>query len=100
MVKSLPVDVHVGVRMRQRRSLLGMSQTAVGRAVDLTFQQFLKSEFGSNRIFEMMKAVAPPAMPRSWGARSDKSGALPVGGSLAAAKMRCPLDTISRLPTT
>jgi transcriptional regulator with XRE-family HTH domain len=45
-----PVDVHVGKRFRQRRSLLGMSQTAVGDAVGLTFQQVQKYESGSNRI--------------------------------------------------
>jgi transcriptional regulator with XRE-family HTH domain len=47
---SHPVDVHVGKRFRQRRSLLGMSQTAVGDAVGLTFQQVQKYERGSNRI--------------------------------------------------
>lgn len=45
-----PVDVHVGIRMRQRRSLLGMSQTTLGDAVGLTFQQVQKYERGSNRI--------------------------------------------------
>src|SRR6188472_622763 len=45
-----PVDIHVGRRFRQRRSLLGMSQTAVGNAVGLTFQQVQKYERGSNRI--------------------------------------------------
>ena len=50
MAKSHPVDAHVGARMRQRRSLLGMSQTAVGTAVGLTFQQIQKYERGANRI--------------------------------------------------
>jgi transcriptional regulator with XRE-family HTH domain len=50
MALSHTVDTHVGARMRQRRSLLGMSQTAVGDAVDLTFQQIQKYENGSNRI--------------------------------------------------
>jgi transcriptional regulator with XRE-family HTH domain len=45
-----PVDVHVGIRMRQRRALLGMSQTTLGGAVGLTFQQVQKYERGSNRI--------------------------------------------------
>lgn len=45
-----PVDVHVGARLRQRRALLGMSQTALGDAADLTFQQVQKYERGSNRI--------------------------------------------------
>ncbi|MEA2910856.1 MAG: hypothetical protein QOJ15_2937, partial [Bradyrhizobium sp.] len=50
MARSHTVDTHVGARMRQRRSLLGMSQSAVGDAVDLTFQQIQKYENGSNRI--------------------------------------------------
>jgi len=45
-----PVDVHVGVRLRTRRTLLGMSQEQVADALGLTFQQLQKYERGSNRI--------------------------------------------------
>ena len=45
-----PVDVHVGKRVRLRRTLLGMSQTKLGDALKLTFQQVQKYENGSNRI--------------------------------------------------
>ncbi len=45
-----PVDVHVGTRVRQRRTLLGMSQEKLGNAVGLTFQQIQKYERGTNRI--------------------------------------------------
>ncbi len=45
-----PIDVYVGNRMRQRRSLLGMSQAALGKAVGLTFQQVQKYERGANRL--------------------------------------------------
>ncbi len=45
-----PVDVHVGARVRLRRTLLGMSQTALGEAIGLTFQQVQKYERGANRI--------------------------------------------------
>jgi transcriptional regulator with XRE-family HTH domain len=45
-----PVDVHVGARLRVRRTLLGMSQTTVGEAIGLTFQQVQKYEKGTNRI--------------------------------------------------
>ena len=45
-----PVDVHVGGRVRQRRTLLGMSQMDLGKALDLTFQQVQKYESGKNRI--------------------------------------------------
>ena len=45
-----PVDVHVGARLRVRRTLLGMSQTMLGEAIGLTFQQVQKYESGANRI--------------------------------------------------
>ena len=45
-----PVDVHVGARMRQCRTLLGMSQTTLGDGLGLTFQQVQKYESGANRI--------------------------------------------------
>ncbi len=45
-----PIDVHVGVRLRQRRTLLGMTQTNLGDAIGVTFQQAQKYENGANRI--------------------------------------------------
>ncbi|MBP2314390.1 helix-turn-helix domain-containing protein [Azospirillum soli] len=44
------VDVHVGARVRLRRTLLGLSQAALGEALGLTFQQIQKYERGANRI--------------------------------------------------
>ena len=44
------VDVHVGARMRLRRTLLGMSQSVLGEAIGLTFQQVQKYERGANRV--------------------------------------------------
>ena len=65
MAKTHNVDVHVGARMRQRRTLLGMSQTKLGDAVGLTFQQIQKYERGSNRIgssrlYEFAKVLDVP----------------------------------------
>ena len=48
--KSHPVDVHAGERVWQRRKLLGMTQTDLGDALGLTFQQVQKYERGANRI--------------------------------------------------
>ncbi len=45
-----PIDVHVGSRVRLRRTLLGMSQERLGEALGLTFQQIQKYERGVNRI--------------------------------------------------
>jgi transcriptional regulator with XRE-family HTH domain len=45
-----PIDVHVGSRVRLRRTLLGLSQEKLGEAIGLTFQQVQKYERGTNRI--------------------------------------------------
>ncbi len=45
-----PVDIQVGRRARERRTLEGMSQTAVAERLGLTFQQLQKYERGHNRI--------------------------------------------------
>ena len=45
-----PIDIHVGARLRLRRTLLGLSQEKLGEAVGITFQQLQKYERGSNRI--------------------------------------------------
>lgn len=50
MDKPNPTDVHVGGRVRLRRTLLGMSQERLGDALGLTFQQVQKYERGANRI--------------------------------------------------
>ena len=48
--RASPIDVHVGTRVRLRRTLLGMSQEKFGEALGLTFQQIQKYERGVNRI--------------------------------------------------
>jgi transcriptional regulator with XRE-family HTH domain len=45
-----PIDKHVGGRVRMRRLMLDMSQTEIGDALGLTFQQMQKYEKGTNRI--------------------------------------------------
>lgn len=60
-----PVDIHVGARVRLRRTLLGMSQERLGEALGLTFQQVQKYERGANRIgasrlFDLARALQVP----------------------------------------
>ena len=60
-----PIDIHVGGRVRLRRTLLGMSQEKLGEAVGLTFQQIQKYERGANRIgasrlFELSRILDVP----------------------------------------
>ena len=45
-----PIDKYVGSRVRMRRLMLKMSQTKVGDALGITFQQVQKYEKGTNRI--------------------------------------------------
>jgi transcriptional regulator with XRE-family HTH domain len=45
-----PTDQHVGSRVRMRRQMLAMSQTQLGDALGLTFQQVQKYEKGTNRM--------------------------------------------------
>jgi len=44
------VDRHVGARIRMQRMMGGLSQTKLGKAVGITFQQVQKYEKGTNRV--------------------------------------------------
>ena len=62
---SNPVDLHVGTRMRLRRTLLGMSQEKLGEAIGLTFQQVQKYEraanrIGASRLFDLSRVLDVP----------------------------------------
>jgi transcriptional regulator with XRE-family HTH domain len=45
-----PIDRHVGARVRMRRLMVGLSQSKLADALDVTFQQVQKYEKGANRI--------------------------------------------------
>ena len=45
-----PIDVHVGLRVKQQRIHKGMDQTQFGEALGVTFLQVQKYENGTNRI--------------------------------------------------
>ncbi len=45
-----PIDIHVGARVRLRRTMLGLSQEKLGESLGITFQQIQKYEKGTNRI--------------------------------------------------
>ncbi len=64
-VSKQDVDAHVGKRLRLRRTLMGLSQEAVARAVGITFQQVQKYEKGSNamnagRLYEFARFMNVP----------------------------------------
>jgi len=45
-----PIDAHVGARLRARRALLGLTQTALAAKIGVSFQQVQKYERGANRV--------------------------------------------------
>lgn len=45
-----PIDVHVGSRLKLRRTMMGMTQEKLGDALGVSFQQVQKYEKGANRI--------------------------------------------------
>ncbi len=60
-----PIDVHVGSRMRLRRTLLGMSLQKLGEAIGLTYQQVQQYESGSvrigaSRLFDLARVLDVP----------------------------------------
>lgn len=59
------IDVHVGQRIRVKRSLMGISQEKLAEAVGITFQQIQKYERGTNRVsagrlYEVSKILQVP----------------------------------------
>jgi transcriptional regulator with XRE-family HTH domain len=63
--KANSIDEYVGTQLRQRRSLLGLSQERLAEKVGITFQQIQKYENGANRIsasrlFEFSKVLDIP----------------------------------------
>lgn len=61
-----PVDLHVGQKLRARRTLVGMTQQEMAEAIGITFQQIQKYETGKNRtsasrLFQFARLLDAPA---------------------------------------
>jgi len=59
------VDSYIGVRMREQRLALEISQVQLGKKLGVSFQQIQKYESGKNRVsaarlFEICKALNVP----------------------------------------
>jgi transcriptional regulator with XRE-family HTH domain len=48
--EDVEIDQHIGQRVRERRLLLGLSQSVLADGLGITFQQLQKYEKGHNRI--------------------------------------------------
>ena len=104
-----PIDVHVGSRIRLRRTLLGMSQERLGEALGLTFQQVQKYERGVNRVgasrlFDLSRVLdvpisfffddMPDNLTNAFGNQAGRRG-----GSFPEAQEGFGDDTLSRRET-
>ena len=75
------LDQRVGERLRSRRLKMGLSQTALGIAAGVTFQQIQKYERGTNRIsasrmiqFAEKLGVPPAYFVEGFGGGSKANG--------------------------
>jgi transcriptional regulator with XRE-family HTH domain len=91
------IDGHIGVRLRQRRMTVGITQSDLARSVGLTFQQIQKYESGSNqivssRLYELAAVLGVPVsyffegLPASTKA-SARPGAVSLMGSTEAQRL-------------
>lgn len=90
--KSTSVDSHVGQKLRQFRSLAGLSQERLAGALGVTFQQVQKYERGlnriaSNRLFQLGQILNVPVTAFFEGyVLSDDDGGLSQATGLAEAE--------------
>ena len=87
-----PVDVHIGSRLRSERQARGLSQTELGAALGVTFQQVQKYERGVNRVSAstLFRAATALGLPiaaffpeASAGKQETGAGSMPGAGALA-----------------
>lgn len=69
-----PIDIVVGENLRRLRLARGMSQTSLGAAVGVTFQQIQKYEKGDNRIGASKIVRFAKALKVDHGALFDGTG--------------------------
>lgn len=99
-----PVDIHVGARIRLRRTLLGMSQEKLGDALSLTFQQVQKYEGGKNRVgasrlFEISQILDVPIEFFFEDMSQETSTARSAGGTAPIAGVEFDRDPLAKSET-
>ena len=84
-----PVDIHVGKRIRHRRSMVPMTQAQLADAVGIRFQQIQKYEAGTNRVsasrlWEIARAMDVPVSYFFDGLQGGVEAAGPLSGDVLA----------------
>ncbi len=90
--RASPVDGHVGIRIRLRRTLMGMSQERLGEALGLTFQQVQKYERGVNRVgasrlFDLSRVLDVPISFFFDDMPAPMAGAAAASGGIGSRRM-------------
>jgi transcriptional regulator with XRE-family HTH domain len=82
-----PIDLHVGQRLRLRRTMAGMSQERLGEAIGVSFQMVQKYERGDCRVgaSRLMKIASALSVQVAFFFEGF-SGAVPMGMSVAEEK--------------
>ncbi len=83
------VDINVGQKLRARRREIGQSQTALGEALGVSFQQVQKYENGVNRVSASMlyrAAKSQGVEPAHYFEDLDSTASSAVPEDVAAAK--------------
>jgi transcriptional regulator with XRE-family HTH domain len=79
-----PIDVEVGLRLRTLRKDRGLSQTELGEALTVTFQQVQKYERGTNRVSASMLVRAARTLNVPFSALlPDEGGAVIAAPNIA-----------------
>jgi transcriptional regulator with XRE-family HTH domain len=104
------IDIHVGARLRRRRTLVGLSQTELGESVGLSFQQIRRYECGtcrirSSRLYEFARMLAVPVsyffdeMPARASSGRPRSGHGRKGFGEAGSPFKQEKDPLSKRET-
>jgi transcriptional regulator with XRE-family HTH domain len=83
-----PLDIAIGSRIRVRRRALGLSQTALGEDLGVTFQQVQKYERGVNRVSgsTMVRVARVLGVPSGY-LLGDEDGKAAAGAPLPLAHL-------------
>jgi transcriptional regulator with XRE-family HTH domain len=81
--RATDTDRHVGLRIRERRVMLGLSQQQMANLIGVTYQQAHKYERGINRVsagrlFEISRVLKVPVGFFYEGIDDEDSGELPT----------------------
>ena len=95
-----PIDKFVGSRVRARRVGLRISQTKLGDAIGVTFQQVQKYENGTNRIgasnlFKISKTLSVEVAFFFEGLDADEEAAKELAGLSEGSKTKFDVDPMS-----